>query len=235
MATAVSSPQQRLDTDDVFFPAMAVLILGFVLLGFWQSYFVAGMVRAKLPNTLVHIHGALFVSWIFFLLLQTSLVAVGRVKWHMTLGMVGVILPPLMIVFGTLTLFDSIRRNGTDIPPALILVGDESNLILFAVLTGWGLLRRRNPAYHKRLMILGTTAILGPAIDRWPVSHTLGMTIAAIFALPLLVVAYDLWSMRRIHRITAIAFTMIAVVMLSLVPVSHLEIWQHVVAWIRRT
>jgi hypothetical protein len=229
------SPRQKLNADDIFFPAMAVLILGFVLVGFWQSYFVAGMVRAKLPNTLVHIHGALFVSWIFFLLLQTSLVAVGRVKWHMTLGIVGVILPPLMIVFGTLTLFDSIRRNGTDIPPALILVGDESNLILFAVLTGWGLLMRRNPAYHKRLMILGTTAILGPAIDRWPVPHTLGMTIAAIFALPLLVVAYDLWSTRRLHRSTTIAFTMITVVMLSVVPVSQLEIWQHAVAWIRHT
>jgi hypothetical protein len=61
------------------------------------------------------------------------------------------------------------------------------------------------------------------------------MTIAAIFGLPLLVVAYDLWSMRRVHRSTTMAFTMIAVVILSIVPVSHLEIWQHVVTWIRRT
>jgi hypothetical protein len=232
MATAISPPQ-KLDTDDVFFPSMAVLILGFVLLGFWQSYFVVGMVRAKLPNTLVHIHGALFVSWIFFLLLQTSLVAIGRVKWHMTLGVFGVILPPLMLLFGTLTLVDSIRRNGTEFAPELILVGDAANLILFAVITGWGLVMRRNPAYHKRLMILGTTAILGPAIDRWPVPHTLGGTIAAIFGLPLLVVAYDLWSTRRVHRSTTIAFTMIAIVILSIVPVSHLEIWQQVVSWIR--
>ncbi len=102
---------------------MALLVLGVVVLGFWQSYFVAGMVRAKLPNVLVHIHGALFVFWIFFLVIQTSLVAVGKVRWHMTLGICGVILLPLMIVFGVLTLFDSIRRNGTGLPPELLLAG----------------------------------------------------------------------------------------------------------------
>jgi hypothetical protein len=57
MATAIASPQ-RLRADDIFSPALALLILGVVVLGFWQSYFVAGMVRATLPNSLVHIHGA---------------------------------------------------------------------------------------------------------------------------------------------------------------------------------
>jgi len=51
---------------------MALLILGVVVLGFSQTYFFAGMLRAKLPNTLVHIHGAIFVSWIFFLVILTS-------------------------------------------------------------------------------------------------------------------------------------------------------------------
>jgi hypothetical protein len=32
-----------------------------------------------------------------------------------------------------------------------------------------------------------------------------------------------------------IAVTMIAVVILSIIPVSHLEIWRQVVTWIRRT
>src|SRR5271170_7283233 len=134
MATAVVS-QQKVRSDDIFFPAMALLILGVVVVGFAQSYFFAGMLFAKLPSTLVHIHGALFVSWIFFLVIQTSLAAIGKVKWHMTLGVGGVILPPLMIVFGVLTLFDSIRRNGTDLPPELLLVGDSENLALFIVLT----------------------------------------------------------------------------------------------------
>jgi hypothetical protein len=124
---------------------MAVLILVTVVTGFGQSYALAGMIRAKLPNALVHIHGAIFATWIFFLLFQTSLVAAHRVKLHMTLRIVGVILPPLMLILGVLTLMDSIRRAQLDIPPELILVGDLENLLLFIVLTTWALLARRDP------------------------------------------------------------------------------------------
>jgi hypothetical protein len=109
---------------------MAVLILVIVVTGFGQSYFLAGMIRAKLPNALVHIHGAIFTTWIFFFLFQTSLVAAHRVKLHMALGIVGVILPPVMLILGVLTLMDSIRRAQLDIPPELILVGDLENLLL---------------------------------------------------------------------------------------------------------
>ena len=73
-------------SDDIFFPAMSVLILAVVVFGFAQSYFLPGLVFAKLPNALVHIHGALFVSWIFLLVLQNFLVAVRKIKWHITLG-----------------------------------------------------------------------------------------------------------------------------------------------------
>lgn len=234
MATTVPSPQ-KLRADDIFFPAMALLILGVVFLGFGRSYFFAGMLRAKLPNILVHIHGAIFVSWIFFLVVQTSLVAIGKVKWHMTLGICGLILPPFMVLFGILTLFDSIRRNGTDIPPELLLVADLANLALFVVLTAWGLLARRNAASHKRLMILGTMAMLGPAIDRWPIPHGILGTLAIILGIPLLVVAYDLWSSRRVHRSTAVAYAMIAAAILTVLPVARLAFWQRCIAWIRHT
>jgi hypothetical protein len=186
-----------------------------------------------LPNTLVHIHGAIFVSWIFFLVIQTSLVAIGKVKWHMTLGIFGVIMIPLMAVFGVLTLFDSIRRNGTDLPPELLLAGDLSNLALFVVLTAWALLVRRNSASHKRLMILGTMAIMGPAIDRWPIPHTIIGTLAIFLGLPMLVVVYDLWSSRRVHRSTAVGYAMIATVVFTVLPVSHLGFWQQCIVWIR--
>ena len=130
MSTTVAAPTRTLRPDDIFFPAMAVLILVIVVTGFGQSYFLAGMIRAKLPNALVHIHGAIFTTWIFFFLFQTSLVAAHRVKLHMALGIVGVILPPLMLILGVLTLMDSIRRAQLDIPPELILVGDLENLLL---------------------------------------------------------------------------------------------------------
>ena len=53
----------------------------------------------------------------------------------------------------------SIRRNGTDVPPELLLVGDLDELAMFALLTSWASLARRDAATHKRLMILGTVAL----------------------------------------------------------------------------
>ena len=53
MATMVVQ-KTKLRSDDIFFPAMALLLLVIVVTGFAQSYFLAGMVRAKLPSLIVH-------------------------------------------------------------------------------------------------------------------------------------------------------------------------------------
>ncbi|ADW71479.1 hypothetical protein [Granulicella tundricola] len=232
MAT-LAKPAFRLRSDDFFFPAMALLILAVVVYGFAQSYFLAGMVRAKLPNTLVHIHGALFVSWIFLLILQNALVALRKVRWHITVGILGVILPPLMIVAGFLTMLDSIRRVGTPIPPTILLVGDTQPLILFAVLITWGLLDRRKPASHKRLMLMSTLAIIAPAIDRWPIlHHYIPATFAVFLSLPLLLLLYDAFTLKRIHRSTWVPYALMVVFSLTLIPLAQTPLAQRAVAWV---
>ena len=58
---------------------MAVLILITVFLGFARTYYLAGVFKADALPLLLHIHGAVFSSWIVLLIVQTSLVARGRV------------------------------------------------------------------------------------------------------------------------------------------------------------
>src|SRR5260370_42612165 len=89
---------------------MAILMLATVLLGFARSYFLAGLFRAPLPNWLIHLHGAAFSSWLLLLIVQTSLVASGRVDLHKRLGLLGFGLAILMIVLGILAATDSLRR-----------------------------------------------------------------------------------------------------------------------------
>src|SRR5215813_1818890 len=48
--TVLEARTKRL--DHYFFPGMALLILATVFLGFAQSYYLAGMFRAPLPNSL---------------------------------------------------------------------------------------------------------------------------------------------------------------------------------------
>ncbi len=215
---------------------MSLVVLGVVFYGFAASYFLAGMTRAKLPNALVHIHGALFVCWILLLLVQTALVTVRRVRWHIALGVFGVILPPLMIVFGTLTVFDSMRRAGTPVPPEVLLVGDLEPLLLFAGLITWGWLDRRRPASHKRLMLLSTLAIVAPAIDRWPIlHHQIAGTVGVYLALPLLLVGYDLWTLRRVHRSTWVPYALMVALVVTLLPLAQTALVHGWVMWVMRS
>ncbi len=232
MATAVVA-RQKLRPDDIFFPAMALLILGIVLTGFAKTYFLAGMMLAKLPNRLVHVHGAVFVSWVSLLVAQTWLVAAHKTKWHRKLGVLALIFLPAMSILGTLTVIDFVRRALDYETPELILAGDLETLAVFVLLTSWALLSRRDASSHKRLMILGTMAIMGPAIDRW--DFGIMITLGTILGLPLLVLAYDLWLLKRVHRTTAVATALIAVVTFTVIPFSKLAFWHQWVVWIRHT
>ena len=64
VATAVIRKEKnRFDT--LFFSGMAVVILASALVGFAPTYYLAGVFKAPpRPNLLVHIHGAVFSSWI---------------------------------------------------------------------------------------------------------------------------------------------------------------------------
>src|ERR1700693_2952745 len=90
---------------------MALLILGVVFIGFAHTYYLAGVFHSKLPSPLVHLHGALFSGWVILLIIQITLVAVGRVNWHMRLGIFGMILAGLMVLVGFATLIGAVRRH----------------------------------------------------------------------------------------------------------------------------
>src|SRR5882757_1411325 len=90
---------------------MALLLAAVVITGFSHAYFLAGMLRAPLPNLLVHIHAAVFTSWMILYLIQTALVSARRIAWHRTLGMAAYCLPIIMVPLGAITGLDELRRE----------------------------------------------------------------------------------------------------------------------------
>jgi FtsH-binding integral membrane protein len=81
----------------------------------------------------------------------------------------------------------------------------------FAVLIVFAYRARFDSAAHKRLIIAASTALMAAPIARWHlhgflhtrafgVSATMAERLSYIFIL--LLVAYDLWETRRIHRAT---------------------------------
>ena len=102
----------------------------------------------------VHVHAAVYVSWLVFLTVQTVLIGRGRAALHRRLGIIGAALAVLVVLMGLVaTYVVENRMLGTPrADPAFIstLIVDVLN---FATLAAAALILRSNAAAHKRLML----------------------------------------------------------------------------------
>jgi hypothetical protein len=245
MATAtLPTAKPRLETnpqsDNYFFPAMAVLILITVFIGFARTYFLAGMLRAPLPNLLIHIHGVVFISWVLLLITQSTLISAGRPDIHRRLGVAGFGLACLMLILGVLAASNSLRRGFTPphsgIDPRTFYAIPMGGMLIFATLVYFAYRERFDPAAHKRLILIATISILDAPTGRPPftviTAHPfLDSTFVYLFLLAL--VAYDLYSTRKVHRATIWAIAFVVVVGQLRFPIGNTQAWHHFANWVQ--
>ena len=222
--------------DHYFFSGMALLILFTVFLGFAHSYYLAGMFNAPLPSRIIHLHGAVFTCWILLLVTQTSLVASGRVDIHRRLGIAGFFLACLMLVLGVLAATDSLahRVSPSGIPPKLFYIIPMADMLIFGTLVFFAFRARSNPTAHKRLILVATVSLMIAAIARWPLAFTHRNPLRATlltYVFLLMLVAYDLWSTRKVHRATIWACGFLIFVQQIRMPVGETAAWQAFASW----
>jgi hypothetical protein len=230
-ATARTVRPVNRSAERVFFSAMAILLCVVVVIGFTPTYFGAGVMRAPLPNTLLHVHGAAFSLWMILYVVQTALISAKKVAWHRTFGTIAFCLPPIMIVLGAVAGIDAIVR-GVQIGPLDPLTSSAIPLIgisAFAVLISASWRARRRPDAHKRLILLATASLTEAAFGRFP-WYRIGMPPAAgavtgIGIFVVLLLAYDLFSLRRVHRSTMWAGPTIFLVSALSVPIGMTPPW----------
>jgi hypothetical protein len=218
--------------DRVFFLTMSLLILAAVFLGFARTYYLAGLVHAPLPSWIIHVHGAIFSTWIILLLVQTSLVSAGRVDIHKKLGLFAFGLSCVMVVFGLMAARNSLLRGfvppGFPMSAQTFFVIPVTDIFMFATLIYFGWALRTNSSAHKRLMIVATVSILDAAIDRWPFAYIQHGHIGAdltVFSFLFLLMFYDLWSTHKIQRATLWASVFVIVIEEIRVPLATSHLW----------
>lgn len=228
---AIGIPSSR-TREHRFFCGMSLLIALVIFVGFARTYFLAGFFHAKpLPAPIVHIHGAVFTSWFLLLLAQTSLAASGRADIHRRLGLVGLVLAPLMVVLGFLVASEMLARFWLipSIDAKGIYAVALSEILGFALPVGVAFRLRHKPSFHKRLILIGTIAITTAGFGRWPVHLLLHKPLPAMiaaFSLLLPIAAYDLLSMRRVHRATALGGAWVVLIELTGVAIGHTAAWE---------
>jgi hypothetical protein len=224
--------------ERAFFGGMAILLCIIVFIGFSPTYFGAGMLRAPLPSPILHVHGAIFTLWMLIYLTQSALIPAGRVAWHRSLGTIAFCLPPIMIIIGVIAALDALHRGVQIGPldPAVSLAIPLLGIAWFTVVIFASWRDRRRPDSHKRLILLATIALCDAALGRFPWGR-MGLSpaagaVAGLGICILLVVAYDLIALHRVHRSTLWAAPITFAIGAFSVPVGMTPAWHAFAAFL---
>ena len=222
--------------DRWIFVFTAAFFIVTVLVGFVPDSIakVAAVEAGRRPPfpVVLHVHAVLMGTWLTLLLTQTILMATGRRKWHMQLGVVSLVLAPAMVVTGLVLvptmygmLWPVVQAAPPQAKPAMELALRNANNIallqirvgvLFPLFIGMALAaRRKDPQFHKRLIILATSMPLGAAVQRmtWlpsslPESGLSPVLLGLIPVVPMFV--WDVYRLGRVPRAYTVWFAICA-------------------------
>ena len=209
MTTLAERAGFRWNSERLFFAAAAFVIAAATFVGFAPSYYLAPMYGAKPLSTLLHVHGVVFTAWIVLYVVQTGLISARRTDIHRIVGPVTVALAVAMVPLGIATAIITKQAAAAHHAPPQgpPLVFPLGAILTFAILVGAGVAMRKRPAWHKRLMLLGTAAILTTPLARITRFTHIGLTpaLGGMILTDLLLVAlasYDMRSRGRLHPAT---------------------------------
>lgn len=117
---------------------------------------------------ITYLHGAVFSVWMLVLTAQVLLVLADRVNWHRRLGWFAAGWACLMAVLGPWAAMASqaVNLHGPVGDPPFISV-NIVDMGGFLILLAWGFGLRKNPAAHRRMMLLATISLADPGFSRF--------------------------------------------------------------------
>lgn len=115
-----------------------------------------------------HVHGAVFSVWMLLLTAQVILVLRDRIAWHRKLGWFMAGWACLMAVMGPWAAMASqvVNLHSPSLDPPFFSV-NILDISGFLILLAWGITLRKNPAAHRRMMILATVSLADPGYARF--------------------------------------------------------------------
>jgi len=247
MNVAVTSVGVVHDATRWFYVWMAGACALIAFGGFAPTYWLQLVPGTFVGSPLLHLHGLLFSAWTLFFLLQTTLVAMGRLDRHRTWGLAGISLATAMVLVGFAAADDVLTRRleaGFGDRARAFHIVSTSMAAMFGIFFATAITYVRRPEIHKRLMLLATISVLPPAIARVFYAMNVGIAgglrpglagprtvesvlMPALLADLLIVAAmtYDWRTRGRVHPTYLIGGGIIVAVQLLRAPVSTTQWW----------
>ena len=163
----------------------------------------------------LYAHGAIGTAWFGLVLVQTLLIANRNVAIHRRLGWIGVALAATIMVSGMYTSAHMVPRNvalgltsAADIQLfTTVTAADNASFVYFPTLVLLAVYFRRRADVHKRLMLIASIALLGPAAARiasWDPPLSAIAVAVPLYGLLISLFVYDIVTRRRPHIATVL-------------------------------
>lgn len=154
--------------DRNFILACVLMIFAVTLGGFIRDMLITYQKTGSLSYPLIiHLHALAYTGWLLLFATQTVLVRTRNVALHRSLGLIALVLLPLMVVLGPIAAITwDARRYGPGHLAFPFMATQFTNVLSSSVLIVAGLIARKSPAAHKRLMLMGTIALTEPGFAR---------------------------------------------------------------------
>lgn len=120
-----------------------------------------------------------------------------------------------------------------DVDAQTFYAGNIIDMAIFGTLIFFAFHLRYNPAAHKRLILIATLSLMDAPISRWPfhIFQLRLMTHVGIWVFLLLVVAFDLFSLKKVHRATLAGGAFLVIGLLLEYPVGKTAAWHAIAGW----
>ncbi len=194
-----------------FFFAAHCALLAVVLVGFGRTFYLRGFFDIGPLPAQLYVHGAILTLWFSFAVAQAWLIRSKQLRWHRRVGYAAAVYAAAVVVSGMVV---NSHLAATLTSPAegenIIVWGNYLTLLMFALFVGLGVLLRKRGEAHKRLMLLASVAIVGPALGRfplWPIfagglDAARNYAIGGLLLLLASLITYDIVTRRRPHPAT---------------------------------
>jgi hypothetical protein len=123
---------------------------------------------------------------------------------------------------------------GVSIPPQQFLTMPLAGMVLFATFLTLGVINRRKPASHKRLMLLASISLVGAPIARITAmipQLPIWLDAAVFTAFTIAMSYWDVQTRGKVRPETLYGGPAIVLVTLAAVPIGSTAAWQNVAFW----
>lgn len=236
---AIKTSRNYVQSVRLFYVIAACISLAVSLTGF-RNFYLAGRGFGGNPLThqivpLIFVHAFAMSCWPILLLVQSVLVYNGKLRIHMTLGLIGAFLAGAIVILGFAMGIFSTHFN----PMAYRMFGGGkffliemlTEIVLFGILVAIAIIYRRRAEIHRPAILVATVVIMSGALARCPVIDDLA-AIAPLYAYGpvmlfgmLLIPIYWLVT-KTVDRWYNIMLTGVGIVFLISVPLGHSTPWR---------